>query len=134
MLISNYEDAKYLVIGVEDGWIKVNSAIWKEYCKMKKIVDKMEKIMFEIQKIDCSPGDAIILEIDIDEYGIEFGAEITKHFEKALPKNPIIVIPKDSINSVKIISSQQNFFSIDGSDISGVINVPLSTTGGNELW
>lgn len=37
------DDAKYLVIGVEDGWIHVNSAVWKDYLVAKKIVEEVEK-------------------------------------------------------------------------------------------
>lgn len=37
------DDAKYLIIGVEDGWIYVNSAVWKEYLEAKEIVKEVEK-------------------------------------------------------------------------------------------
>lgn len=35
-----YDDALYLIIGVEDGWIKVTPAVWKEYLIAKKLVEK----------------------------------------------------------------------------------------------
>ncbi len=38
-----YNEAKYLVIGVEDGWIYVNSAVWKDYLVAKEIVKEVEK-------------------------------------------------------------------------------------------
>lgn len=32
------EDLKYLIIGVEDGWIKVNDKVWQEYLKAKEVL------------------------------------------------------------------------------------------------
>ena len=36
----NYDEAQYLVIGVEDGWIKVDSIVWKQYLIAKRIVEE----------------------------------------------------------------------------------------------
>ena len=32
------EDLKCLIIGVEDGWIKVNDKVWQEYLKAKEVL------------------------------------------------------------------------------------------------
>ena len=33
------KELQYLVIGVEDGWIKVNIQIWEKYLKAKEILN-----------------------------------------------------------------------------------------------
>ncbi len=38
----SYDDAMYIVIGVEDGWIKVNSIVWKQYLIAKRIVEEYD--------------------------------------------------------------------------------------------
>ena len=38
--MNNKEKDMYLVIGVEDGWIKVDKEVWQEYLKAKKRLSK----------------------------------------------------------------------------------------------
>lgn len=38
----NIENAKYLVTGVEDGWIEVTEEIWKEYLEAKELLNKLK--------------------------------------------------------------------------------------------
>ena len=38
------ENERYLVIGVEDGWIKVDKKTWKEYLRIKKL-EKQQKMV-----------------------------------------------------------------------------------------
>ena len=37
--ILTYNDAMYLAIGVEDGWIHVTPKVWKEYLKAKEVIN-----------------------------------------------------------------------------------------------
>lgn len=37
------EDLQYLIIGVEDGWIKVNTQVWREYLEAKEILNDSKR-------------------------------------------------------------------------------------------
>ena len=37
------EDLQYLIIGVEDGWIKVDKQIWQEYLNAKEVLNEAQR-------------------------------------------------------------------------------------------
>lgn len=46
-----YKEAKYLTIGVEDGWIHVDSATWKQYLVAKDYIKNIEKGLISLYDI-----------------------------------------------------------------------------------
>lgn len=42
--MNNKEDVIYLVIGVEDGWIKVDKKVWQEYLEAKERLNKQKNM------------------------------------------------------------------------------------------
>ena len=48
--ILTYNDAMYLAIGVEDGWIHVTPKVWKEYLKAKEVIKWKQKYLNLYQK------------------------------------------------------------------------------------
>ena len=48
--ILTYNDAMYLAVGVEDGWIYVTPKVWKDYLKVKEVIKWKQKYLNLYQK------------------------------------------------------------------------------------
>lgn len=70
--------------------------------------------MFDIQKVDCKPGDVILFLFDHSHYDIPACHEIFKIVEKQLPDNTVIALPKDLVADIKIFNTQPKVIQING--------------------
>ena len=92
--------------------------------------------MFKIEKINCEPNDAIIFELNTHDYDIGDLQQIVEDIKKSFPKNPVIIVPYDVIQGVKIISSQPQFISIGTGSCQEVKTILLndSESTGGKAW
>ena len=70
--------------------------------------------MFDIQKIDCKPGDVILFLFDYEHYDIPACHEIFKVVEKQFSNNTVIALPKDLVADIKIFDTQPKSIEING--------------------
>lgn len=70
--------------------------------------------MFDIQKIDCKPGDIILFLFDHSHYDIPACHDIFNIVEKQFPLNTVVALPKDLIADIKIFDTQPKVVEING--------------------
>jgi hypothetical protein len=92
--------------------------------------------MFKIEKINCEPNDTIIFELNTHDYSVEDLQQIVEDIKESFPKNQVIIVPYDVIQSVKIISSQPQFIAVETGPYQEVKTVLLndSENTGGKAW